>query len=172
MDLAVGNILTGKVTGITKFGAFVSLAPGKSGLVHISEIANTFVNDVNDFLSIGQEVNVKIIGIDQSGRINLSVKAALPAPPPSQRPAQVTRQIQQRPAQSAARPAPSPRPAQAVSAKRSAPPTEADLFGEPLPTSNDPSFEDKLKKFMQLSDSKIADARQYSERGGGRRRRK
>ena len=58
MDLAVGNILTGKVTGITKFGAFVSLAPGKSGLVHISEIANTFVNDVSEFLSVGQDVTV------------------------------------------------------------------------------------------------------------------
>ena len=150
MDLAVGNILTGKVTGITKFGAFVSLAPGKSGLVHISEIANTFVNDINEFLSVGQEVTVKVIGIDQSGRINLSIKAALPSPA---RPAE---QQRERPVKKAAAPAPEPK---------------ADIFGEPVKTSGDPAFEDKLKKFMQLSDSKIADARQYSERGGGRRRR-
>ena len=164
MELAVGNILTGKVTGITKFGAFVSLVPGRSGLVHISEIANTFVNNVSDYLSVGQEVTVKIIGIDQNGRINLSIKAALPAPPPVQRPAQTGRPPQ-RPAQTAAFSAP-------PQTRRAAPPTEAELFAPPLPTSNDPSFEDKLKKFMQLSDSKIADARQYSERGGGRRRRK
>ena len=171
MELAVGNILAGKVTGITKFGAFVLLEPGKSGLVHISEIANTFVNNVSDFLSVGQEVAVKVIGIDQSGRINLSIKAALPAPPQSPRPAQTNRQPSQRSAQAAPFSPPSQRSAPPQT-RRSAPPTEADLFGEKLPTSNDPSFEDKLKKFMQLSDSKIADARQYSERGGGRRRRK
>ena len=157
MDLAVGNILTGKVTGITKFGAFVSLAPGKSGLVHISEIANTFVNDVSEFLSVGQDVTVKIIGIDQNGRINLSIKAALPS---QERPAaQRSSETKERTSQQAPRKS-------AVTAQPG-----ADLFGEPVQTSNDPAFEDKLKKFMQLSDSKIADARQYSERGGGRRRR-
>ena len=156
MDLAVGNILTGKVTGITKFGAFVSLAPGKSGLVHISEIANTFVNDVSEFLSVGQDVTVKIIGIDQNGRINLSIKAALPS---QERPAAPrSTESRERVPQQAPKKTVTPRP-------------RPDIFGEPVQTSNDPAFEDKLKKFMQLSDSKIADARQYSERGGGRRRR-
>ena len=75
MKLETGSILTGKVTGITKFGAFVSVAPGKSGLVHISEIANTYVSDIHEFLSEGQEVKVKIINIDDNGRLNLSIKA-------------------------------------------------------------------------------------------------
>jgi len=162
MDLAVGNILTGKVTGITKFGAFVSLAPGKSGLVHISEIANTYVNDVNEYLSDGQEVTVKVIGIDQNGRINLSIKAALPAP---ERPA--------RPARPAYAPRQNSAPRPAPTAHRAPPsgtiPPDGNYAAETQPSS-DPSFEDKLKKFMQLSDSKIADARQYSERGGRRRR--
>ena len=59
MELAVGSIVTGKVTTITKFGAFVALPDGKSGLVHISEVAATFVNDVHDFLTEGQEVHSK-----------------------------------------------------------------------------------------------------------------
>ena len=61
MDLAVGAIVEGKVTGITKFGAFVALPEGKSGMVHISEVASTFVNDIKDFLQEGQQVKVKII---------------------------------------------------------------------------------------------------------------
>ena len=81
MEFDVGAVLTGKVTGITKFGAFVTVAPGKSGLVHISEIAGTYVNDVRDHLTEGQEVTVKLIGIDQAGRINLSIKAAVAAVP-------------------------------------------------------------------------------------------
>ena len=59
MEPQVGSILEGKVTSITKFGAFVALDNGKSGLVHISEIANTFVNDVHDYLQEGQAVKAK-----------------------------------------------------------------------------------------------------------------
>ena len=81
MDLAVGAIVEGKVTGITKFGAFVALPEGKSGMVHISEVASTFVNDIKDFLQEGQQVKVKIINIDQAGRINLSIKKAQPQEP-------------------------------------------------------------------------------------------
>ncbi len=80
MDLAVGAIVKGKVTGITKYGAFVALPEGKSGMVHISEVASSFVNDIKDFLQEGQQVDVKIINIDQSGRINLSIKKAQPRP--------------------------------------------------------------------------------------------
>ena len=76
MQLQVGMVLEGKVTGITKFGAFVALPDGKSGLVHISEIANTFVNDVHDYVQDGQTVKVKIIGIADDGKINLSIKKA------------------------------------------------------------------------------------------------
>ena len=81
MDLAVGAIVEGKVTGITKFGALVALPEGKSGMVHISEVASTFVNDIKDFLQEGQQVKVKIINIDQAGRINLSIKKAQPQEP-------------------------------------------------------------------------------------------
>lgn len=91
-QLAVGTILDGKVTGITKFGAFVAIAPGKTGMVHISEVANTYVSDISQHLTIGQEVNVKIISIDDNGRINLSIKKAAPRPAQSRssspRPAQ------------------------------------------------------------------------------------
>ncbi|MDR3729544.1 MAG: S1 RNA-binding domain-containing protein, partial [Oscillospiraceae bacterium] len=73
MELEVGSILEGKVTTITKFGAFVALPGGKSGLVHISEIANQFVNDVHDFLQEGQEVKVKVLSTE-GGKINLSIK--------------------------------------------------------------------------------------------------
>ena len=73
MEFGVGSVLEGKVTGITKFGAFVSLPEGKSGLVHISEIAYTYVNDVKDHLQEGQEVKVKVIGVDESGRITVYI---------------------------------------------------------------------------------------------------
>ena len=83
MELEVGSIVEGKVSGITKFGAFVTLPEGRSGLVHISEIAYTYVNDVKDHLQEGQEVKVKVIGVDEAGRINLSIKKAQ-EPPPNQ----------------------------------------------------------------------------------------
>ena len=63
MELAVGEIVEGKVTGITKFGAFVSLGNGKTGMVHISEIAHAYVSDINEHLTVGQDVKVKIIGM-------------------------------------------------------------------------------------------------------------
>lgn len=87
MDIIVGNIYDGKVTGITKFGAFVQIAPGKSGMVHISEITNAFVSDISQHLSEGQEVKVKVLGIDSSNRINLSIKKAAETNEPRQRPA-------------------------------------------------------------------------------------
>lgn len=102
MKLAVGEIVSGKVTTITKFGAFIALEDGKSGLVHISEIANGFVKDVNDFLKSGQEVQVKILSITPEGRINLSVKQAQPRP---------TREVQNNYTPRTPRPAPTTPPA-------------------------------------------------------------
>ncbi len=72
-----GSILTGKVSSITKFGAFVSLEDGSSGLVHISEISDSFVKDVSDFLSVGQQVSVMVLPASDKGRINLSIKRAV-----------------------------------------------------------------------------------------------
>lgn len=76
MEIGVGSVLEGKVTGITKFGAFVSLGGDKSGLVHISEIADTYVNEVSEHLEKGQTVKVKVLSIDENGRINLSIRRA------------------------------------------------------------------------------------------------
>lgn len=87
MTFEVGTILEGKVTGITKFGAFVSLPEGRSGMVHISEIASSYVKEVTDHLSMGQQVRVIVLGEDERGRISLSIKKAVdqrPKEPPKQ----------------------------------------------------------------------------------------
>ncbi len=156
MDFEVGSILEGKVTGITKFGAFVQLAPGKSGLVHISEVANTYVSDVNEFLTVGQQVQVKVIGIDQTGRINLSVKQVQAAP---ERPARAEAARVKRPA-AVDNPPPQTRS------------VSAPVQGEVLAPSKDTAFEDKLKKFMQDADSKMSGVRIYSDNKRSSRRRK
>lgn len=74
MTIAVGSIVEGVVTGITSFGAFVELPDGKVGLVHISEVADTYVRDVNDYLKQNDLVKVKVINIDPRGKIGLSIK--------------------------------------------------------------------------------------------------
>ncbi len=81
MQPDVGKIYEGKVTGITKFGAFVEIEPGVTGMVHISEVANTFVNEIKDHLTEGQQVKVKVLGVTEEGKISLSIKKALPPPP-------------------------------------------------------------------------------------------
>ena len=131
MDFEVGAILAGKITGITKFGAFVTVAPGKSGLVHISEIASTYVSDVRDHLTEGQDVTVKVIGMDKSGRMNLSIKSAAAAP---------AEEIRRRP---------QPKPQEIAS---------------------EPTFEDKLKRFMQDSNNKISGLKSNTDKKGARRR--
>ena len=144
MEFGVGSILEGKVTGITKFGAFVSLPEGKSGLVHISEIAYSYVNDVKDHLKEGQEVKVKVIGIDENGRINLSIKKAMDPPP---------------------RPAGQGRPG-----GRPGGHSGGGFRGKPAPA-EPTTFEDRLKQFMTASDSKLSELRQ-AERRSSRRGRK
>ena len=80
MDWQVGEILEGKVTGITKFGAFVALPGGKSGLVHISEVANAFVSDVNEHVQVGQTVKVKLLSVTPAARgTSQTAGAACPA---------------------------------------------------------------------------------------------
>lgn len=152
MEPEVGSILEGTVTTITKFGAFVALGGGKSGLVHISEIANTFVNDVRDFLREGQTVKVKVLSAE-NGKINLSIKKALPPEP---------KPVQQR-AAGYSRPVGSARPAAAR------PPVKRQST---LTPTEDLSFEDKLKRFMTASEGKMADLnRGIDSKRGGRRRR-
>lgn len=74
MAIEVGSTVEGKVTGITKFGAFVELPGGDTGLVHISEVANTYVKDINNFLKTDETVKVKVIKVDNDGKIGLSIK--------------------------------------------------------------------------------------------------
>ena len=81
MELTVGAIVEGKVKSITNFGAFIALPENKTGMVHISEVANTFVNEIKDHLTEGQQVKVKVLGISEEGKISLSIKKALPPPP-------------------------------------------------------------------------------------------
>ena len=76
MSIEVGSKLQGKVTGITHFGAFVELEKGTTGLVHISEVADTYVKDINEHLSIGEEIKVKVINVQEDGKIGLSIKKA------------------------------------------------------------------------------------------------
>lgn len=146
MQPEVGAVLEGKVSGVTKFGAFVNLPGGKSGLVHISEIANTFVSDVAQFVSVGQTVKVKVIGIN-GDKINLSIKRA-----------EETQEAPRKRAPSQPRPA-APRPQQ-----------YAQPTGQVAAPTEDQAFEDKLKQFMKESDSRIADNRMYADRGRSRRR--
>lgn len=78
MQLEVGAILEGKITGVKKFGAFVALPGGKTGMVHISEVSNSFIEDLSTVLSEGQEVKVKVLNIAEDGKIALSIKRTLP----------------------------------------------------------------------------------------------
>ena len=152
MEFGVGSIVEGKVTGITKFGAFVSLPGGKSGLVHISEIAYSYVNEVSEFLKEGQEVKVKVIGIDESNRINLSIKKATEPPP-----------------KPAGAPNGAGRPARPYNNNAGAgrsggyAPRAAAGSKEPM------DFEDRLKQFMQSSDSKLSELRYIEKKGSSRR---
>ena len=156
MEFTVGNIYEGKVTGITGFGAFVQLAPGKSGMVHISEIANTYVDDIKKHIKEGDTVKVKLIAIDQNGRINLSIKKALPVP---EKPQAAPKPRNASPAKPAGNQAP---------AGTAAPVMEAATIEK----SADSLFEDNLRMFMQRSESKMSDLRmQKDKRSGGRRRR-
>lgn len=151
MELAVGTILDGKVTGITKFGAFVALEGGKTGLVHISEISHSYVNDIREHLTEGQEVRAKVIGIDPNGRISLSIKKATEPPP--------------RPA------APHPFPPK-YSSNHSAHSAHSTHSAPGQAQNREPAnFEDKLKQFMTASDSKMSDLNRYIDKKGGSSRR-
>ncbi len=143
MELTVGAILEGKVKTITNFGAFVALGDNKTGMVHISEVANTYVSDIRQHLTEGQDVKVMVIGTE-NGKINLSIKR-LEAKPQREN----TGKPNFRSQNSAPRPgnAPAgPRPQRAPT-----PP--------PAPKTADQLFEERLKQFMNESDSKLSGIR-------------
>lgn len=148
MAVEVGSIVEGKVTGITKFGAFVELPGGKTGMVHISEIAATYVKEIRDFLQENQVVSVKVIAITPEGKVNLSIKRAIEQPPRSTNAGPRFGQSQ--------RTAPPPR--------RTGPGSDIDFSRQ----NNGPqSFEDMLSRFKQTSDDKMSDIRRNldSKRG-------
>ena len=148
MELTVGAIFDGKVKSITNFGAFVALPDNKTGMVHISEIANAYVSDIRQHLTEGQDVKVVVIGTE-NGKINLSIK----------RLEAKTEEAPRNFRNNAPRQAAPARPAKAA-------PTPP-----PAPKTADQLFEEKLKAFMTESDSKISSIRQYSDHRTKSRRR-
>jgi len=143
MAIEVGTKLEGKVTGITHFGAFVDLTGGVTGLVHISEIADSYVKDVHEHLKINDMVKVKVINVDKDGKIGLSIRQAVDKPPELQQ-----AQMQQRGPRDRGRPF------------KSGP-------------GRSPSFEDKVSRFLKDSEERISNLKKSTEskRGGrgGRR---
>jgi S1 RNA binding domain protein len=141
MEFTPGTIMEGTVRSIASFGAFINLPEGKTGLVHISEVASTFVTDIRRHISEGQAVRVKVLNTDERGRLSLSIKQAEEPAPASRRASEA------RPERRFPRPV---------------------SFQTPKPEPE--SFEDKLKQFMADSNSKISGVRQYEHRTRSRKR--
>ena len=155
MQHEVGSIVEGKVTGITKFGAFVELEDGSVGMVHISEVSQSYVNDISEYLKEQQKVKVKVLNVGDDGKISRSIKRAMPqAPSPN---------VNSRPQFS--------KPASPSNNSRRFPPRQ----GGNRPVSSGRSgaapakenaFEDMLSKFMKSSDEKMSDIKQPERRRG------
>jgi len=156
MQVAVGEVIEGKVTGITKFGAFVELPGGKTGMVHISEVAPTFVKEIKDHVTLNQEVKVKVLAISEEGKISLSIKRAMEPQQPAQR-------------QSAPRQGGYQRRQQPSEPKVTSP---AGYEWTPRNRNENMSFEDMMAKFKQSSDDKMSDLKKYMDvkHGGSSRR--
>lgn len=141
MEFTPGTVLEGTVKSIAAFGAFINLPEGKTGLVHISEVASTYVTDIRQHLTEGQTVRVKILNTDERGRMSLSIKQAQ-APTPARK------------------------PAGEAPARRGIPRPQS---FQPVRTEPE-SFEEKLKQFMADSNSKISGVRQYEHKTRSRKR--
>ena len=167
MQLEVGEIYEGKVTGITKFGAFVSFEGGRTGMVHISEVAPVFVNEIKDFVTEGQVVKVKVLSVSEEGKVSLSIKKALPEDqqrkPVPRRPEGGERGNARR---GQGRPPRSPRPAPQPS------PGRPGDFEWQSRRNDSGSFEDMMYRFKQTSDEKMSDLKRSTDtrRGGYSRR--
>lgn len=178
MQLEVGKIYEGKVTGITKFGAFVELDKDTTGMVHISEVANTFVSEIKDFLQEGQTVKVKVLSLGEDNKISLSIKKALPAPPRkpreggfnNQRGGQNRQNFQSRPGGYQSQNAPR---------KKSFDKEPQDFSKNPPPVydsrsgSGNSDFEDMLSKFKSVSEERFSDLKHVMDnkrRGTSRRK--
>lgn len=161
-----GSIYEGKITSITNFGAFVSLPDGPDGLVHISEVSNGFVKDINEILTVGQDVKVKVISIAENGKIALSIKQAMPREEKPQQPQQ------SRPRPQGERKFQPKKAEQKPQFNPNVPPEE---YWEEQISSNQ-GFEDMMNKFKKSSQDKFSDlkrggeSRGYSRRGHGGRK--
>lgn len=134
MQLVVGDIVEGKVTGITNFGVFLEIGEGKTGMVHISEVAQTYVNQISDHVKVGDVVKAKILTVSEEGKISLSMKKA-------QEP---TEQGERAPRERKPRP-------------KSAPQKPDMSYVWTSKKSEPTSFEDMMSKFKQTSDEKFSD---------------
>ncbi len=152
MQIEVGAVLEGKVSGITNFGAFVDLPGGKSGLVHISEVASVYVNDIHQHLSEGDTVKVKVIALEK-GKIGLSIKQAEDKPKKGKDERRQPHQKRQRHTEPAFDP--------------KKPPEEFEFK-----KNENMSFDDMLQKFKQDSDEKFSDLKRSNDgkRSGGYKR--
>lgn len=148
MQLEVGSIIEGKVTGITKFGAFIELPGGKTGMVHISEVSSTYVKEISDHLTENQVVKVKVLSVGGDGKVSLSIKKCQEAPPQPERPQQARKPFAGR---------------SAGNDSRGWQPKKA-AVNEKL------SFEDMMAKFKQTSDDKMSDLKRSTEVRRGPRR--
>lgn len=145
MQPEVGKIYEGKVTGITKFGAFVEIEPGVTGMVHISEVANTYVSEIKDHITEGQQIKVKVLGVSEEGKISLSIKKALP-PPPRKAATGGAHSGGSRPGsgrQGGGRPSQNRRAADKAAPKE--------------PASPESAFEDMMNRFKASSDERMSD---------------
>ena len=158
MELTVGAVLEGKVKTITNFGAFVNLGDNKTGMVHISEVANTYVSDIRQHLTEGQDVKVMVIGMD-GGKINLSIKRLEAKPQRDAAPKQGSNNFR------------SNAPRRENNAPAQNRPVRSAPTPPPAPKTADQLFEERLKQFMTESDSKISSIRQYSDHRTKSRRR-
>ena len=173
MELTVGAVLEGKVKSITNFGAFVALPENKTGMVHISEVANAYVSDIRQHLTEGQDVKVVVIG-NENGKINLSIKRLEPKPQRENNGGFQRREggnFQRREGGNFQRreggnfqPRENQPQGQAQNRPQRAPVQPA------APKTADQLFEEKLKAFMTESDSKLSGIKQYADHGKRRRR--
>ena len=157
MELTVGAVLEGKVKSITNFGAFIALPENKTGMVHISEIANAYVSDIRQHLTEGQDVKVVVIAIDPAGKINLSIKRLEPrqpregGAPRGERTGGYRKDQNQNAGQNNNN----------VRSQANRPGTQrsAVTVSPPAPKTADQLFEEKLKAFMSESDNKLSSMR-------------
>ena len=172
MELTVGAVLEGKIKSITNFGAFVSLPENKTGMVHISEVANAYVSDIRQHLTEGQDVKVMVIGTE-NGKINLSIKRL--EPKPQREGGNFQRReggnFQRREGAFQNRDGGNFQPRENGGFQNRDNRPQRAPVQPAAPKTADQLFEEKLKAFMTESDSKLSGMRQYADQRGRSRRR-